>query len=93
MSWDKSVASGFCGLSVSCAIGSLVAAGSLAFSLPAASVVSAEGVGDSEGVGSEVWVWVGRGVSDWDAVGVGSGEVPENAEKIGESRMTTPMAM
>ena len=61
MSLDKSVASGFCGLSVSCATGSLLSAGSLGFSVPAGSVGSADKDVGSDGAAEAVSVSVGAG--------------------------------
>ena len=61
MSWDKSVASGFCGLSVSCATGALVSAGSFGFSVPPGSVGSSDVAVDSDGAAERVSVCVGVG--------------------------------
>jgi len=61
VSLDKSVASGFCGLSVSCATGALVSAGWFGFSVLAGSVGSAELAGDSDGAAETVSVSVGIG--------------------------------
>jgi hypothetical protein len=61
VSWDKSVASGFCGLSVSCATGALVSAGSFGFSVLAGSVGSSVEDVDSDGAAETVSVCVGVG--------------------------------
>jgi hypothetical protein len=61
VSLDKSVASGFCGLSVSCATGSLVSVGSLGFSVLAGSVGSADKDVGSDGAAEAVSVCVVAG--------------------------------